>query len=62
LISNLRGDSPGGALAALARITQPSIPGNWFPALYTITVLGCLYGAIMWVASRMKFLGGRTGC
>src|SRR5574340_117200 len=57
LISNLRVTAQVVALAALARITQPSIPGNWFPTLYTISVLGCLYGAIMWVASRDEISG-----
>jgi len=57
LISNLRVTAQLVALAALARISLPGIPGNWIPTLYTLTVFGCLYGAIMWVSSRDEISG-----
>lgn len=57
LISNLRLTAHVVGLAALARISQPGIPGNWLPALYTITVFVCLYGAIKWVSSRDEISG-----
>ncbi len=57
LISNLRVTAQLVALAALARISLPSIPGNWIPTLYTLTVFGCLYGAIMWVGARDEISG-----
>lgn len=57
LISNLRVTAHLVALAALARISKSSIPGHWLPALYTLAVLGCLYGAIMWVTSRDEISG-----
>lgn len=57
LISNLRMTAQVVALAALARIIQLSSLGNWYAALYTITVLGCLYGAVMWVTSRDEISG-----
>lgn len=57
LTSNLRVTAHLAALAALARLTPPDGTGSWFPILYTITVLGCLYGAIMWVSSRDEISG-----
>lgn len=57
LISNLRLTAHVVGLAALARISQPGIPGNWLPALYTITVFACLYGAIKWLLSRDEISG-----
>lgn len=57
LVSNLRVSAHVVALAALARIARPGIPEQWFPILYTIAVLGCLYGAILWLTSRDEIAG-----
>ncbi|MHB1119184.1 MAG: hypothetical protein ACYC11_03900 [Bellilinea sp.] len=57
LVSNLRLTAHIVGLAALARIPQLSVPGNWLPTLYTVTIIACLYGAAMWVASQDEISG-----
>lgn len=57
LLSNLRLTAHIVGLAALARIPQLSISGNWLQALYTVTIIACLYGVAMWVSAKDEISG-----
>jgi hypothetical protein len=57
LISFVRLAAHTAGLAALARFPQSGVPAAWQPFLYTITVITCLYGAVMWLAARNEVQG-----
>lgn len=57
LISLIRLSAYAAGLSALSHFPQDSVPLNWQPALYAVTIMVCLYGAIRWLTARNEIYG-----
>lgn len=57
VISFIRLAAHAAGLAVLGRINSLNLPAGWGPALFTVTIIACIYGAGMWLFARDEIRG-----